>query len=63
MCIAEAGILDLLKYPVTRQKSHPDAIEDIPDGLLYRRHFGREGYFKGTSNEKKNERNSCQLSN
>ena len=51
--IAEAGILDLLKYPVTRKKSHPDAIEDIQDGLLYRKHFGKDGYFKGTSNEKK----------
>lgn len=53
LLIAEAGILDLLKYPVTRNKSHPDAIEDIQDGLLYRKHFGKDGYFKGTSNEKK----------
>ena len=42
-----------MKYPVTRKKSHPDAIEDIQDGLLYRKHFGKDGYFKGTSNEKK----------
>lgn len=42
-----------MKYPVTRKKSHPDAIEDIQDGLLYRKHFGKDGYFKSTSNEKK----------
>lgn len=49
----EAGILDLLKYPVTRSKSNSDAIEDIQDGLLYRKHFGSDGFFKGASDEKK----------
>jgi len=30
-----------------------DAIEDIQDGLLYKNHFGSDGFFKGTSEEKK----------
>lgn len=49
----ETGILDLLSYPVTRRKINPDAIEDIQDGLLYKQHFGSNGYFKGTSDKKK----------
>ena len=49
----EADILDLLKYPVTRTKISPDAIEDIQDGLLYKKHFEADGFFKGTSKEKK----------
>lgn len=49
----ETGILDLLKYPVTRSKSNPDAIDDIQDGLLCRKHFGNDGFFKGASDEKK----------
>lgn len=49
----ETGILDLLKYPVTRSKSNKDAIEDIQDGLLYRKHFGSDGFFKDASDEKK----------
>ena len=50
---SEAGILDLLQYPVSRSKSNPDAIEDIQDGLLYKKHFGSDGFFKGVSDEKK----------
>lgn len=50
---SETGILDLLSYPVTRRKINPDAIEDIQDGLLYKQHFGSDGYFKGTSDKKK----------
>lgn len=53
MGLTETGILDLLKYPVTRSKSNPNGIEDIQDGLLYRRHFGSDGFFKGTTAEKK----------
>ena len=49
--LLETGILDLLSYPVTRRKINPDAIEDIQDGLLYKRHFGSDGYFKGTSDQ------------
>lgn len=51
--LSEAGILDLLKYPVSRSKINPDAIEDIQDGLLYKKHFGSDGFFKGVSEEKK----------
>lgn len=46
-------MLDLLKYPVTRSKSNRDAIEDIQDELLYRKHFGSDRFFKGASDEKK----------
>ena len=49
----ETGILDLLSYPVTRRKINPDAIEDIQGGLLYKQHFGSNGYCKGTSDKKK----------
>ena len=49
---SETGILGLLRYPVTRRKINLHAIEDIQDGLLYK-HFGSEGYFKGTSDKKK----------
>lgn len=51
--LSETGILDLLSYPVTRMKINPDAIEDIQDGLLYKKHFGSDGYFKGTSDKNK----------
>lgn len=47
--LSEAGILDLVKYPVSRSKINPDAIEDIQDGLLYKKHFGSDGFFKGVS--------------
>lgn len=50
---SETGILDLLSYPVTRVKINPDAIEDIQDGLLYKKHFGSDGNFKGTSDKNK----------
>ena len=51
--LSETGILDLLSYPVTRRKINPDAVEDIQDGLLYKRHFGSDGYFKDTSDKNK----------
>lgn len=51
--LSESGILDLIKYPVTRSKSNSDAIEDIQDGFLYKKHFGNDGFFKGSSDEKK----------
>ena len=44
---------DLLQYPVTRQKQTPDAIEDIFDGHLYKKHFGEDGFLKGTSAHEK----------
>lgn len=50
---SETGILDLLKYPVSRSKINPDAIEDIQDGLLYKKNFGSDGFFKGVSDEKR----------
>ncbi|KAK3743287.1 hypothetical protein QZH41_017321 [Actinostola sp. cb2023] len=51
--IQKPGILDLLTYPVTRSKNNSDAIEDIQDGLLYRKHFGSDGFFKGASDKKR----------
>ena len=50
---SETGILGLLSYPVTRRKINLHAIEDIQDGLLYKKHFGSDGYFRGTSDKKK----------
>ena len=40
---------DLLQYPVTRQKQTADAIEDIFDGRLYKKHFEGDGFLRGTS--------------
>ena len=44
---------DLLQYPVTRQEQTPDAIEDIFDGCLHKKHFGRDGFLRGTSAHEK----------
>ena len=38
---------------MTRSKSNPNGIEDVQDGLLYKRHFGSDGFFKGATDEKK----------
>lgn len=51
--IEKTGILGLLSYSITRRKINLHAIEDIQDGLLYKKHFGSDGYFKGTSDKKK----------
>ena len=44
---------DLLQYPITRQKQTPDAIEDVFDGRLYKKHFGGDGFLRGTSAHEK----------
>ncbi|KAK3746003.1 hypothetical protein QZH41_017316, partial [Actinostola sp. cb2023] len=47
------GIPDLLKYPARRVKKNSKNIEDIYDGKLYKTHFDKDGYFKGTKNSRK----------
>lgn len=44
---------DLLQYRFTRKKKSEINIEDIFDGQLYLKHFGKDGFFKGTSAEQK----------
>ena len=51
---------DLLQYPVTRKKQKADNIKDIFDGQLYKKHFGVDGFMRGTSVEQK--RNQTHLS-
>ena len=44
---------DLLQYPVKRQKQKSNAIKDIFDGQLYKEHFGKDGFLRGTSAQEK----------
>ena len=44
---------DLLYYPIKRQKQKSDAIEDIFDGQLYKKHFREDGFLRGTSAQEK----------
>ena len=49
-------VYDLLQYRTTRKKKSENNIEDIFDGQLYLKHFGRDEFFKGTSEgQKQNE--------
>ena len=58
--LAGPEVPDLLQYPVTRKKQKADNIEDIFDGQLYKKHFGVDGFMRGTSVEQK--RNQTHLS-
>ena len=44
-CDIETGFLNLIKYPLTRTKTDPQAIEDVLDGQLYQKHFLKDGFF------------------
>ena len=47
-CFLGTEVPDLLQYPVTRQKQKSDAIEDVFDRRLYKKHFGEDGFFRGS---------------
>ncbi|KAK2558802.1 hypothetical protein P5673_019017 [Acropora cervicornis] len=51
--LARLEVPDLLHYPIKRQKQKSDAIEDIFDGQLYNKHFGEDGFLRGTSAQEK----------
>ena len=52
-CFLGPEVPDFLQYRVTRQKQNSDAIEDIFDGQLYKKHFGEDGFFRGSSTQDK----------
>jgi len=52
-CFLRQEVPDFLQYRVARQKQNSDAIEDIFDGQLYKKHFGEDGFFLGSSTEDK----------
>ncbi|CAH3106744.1 unnamed protein product, partial [Porites lobata] len=42
--LSRPEVPDFLQYRVTRQKQNSDAIEDIFDGQLYKKHFWEDGF-------------------
>ena len=49
------GFLDLLKYPMEREQTHQDNIEDVFDEHIYKERFSDDGYIVGTPESSKEE--------
>jgi hypothetical protein len=49
-CLLGKGFFDDLGYRFTHKKKNINSIEDVQDGLEYRRHFGAGGLLQQQSN-------------